>query len=156
MKRRRVSCARSATDASAVPSLGKALRDDDADLRFNAALALSKMGAPALSKFIEGLRDRNPDVRILCAKQIRMAGFKDTQAVAALVNALNDSVRRVRKEAVLCLGAIGDRRALPALVKTLNDLDKNVRLASAYALEKIGDERALPALRLVSNLTSPV
>jgi len=69
-----------------------------------------------------------------------------TPAVPALIQALGDSDRNVRRAAAAALGAIGDPHAVPALIKALGDRDLYVRRAAAGALGAIGDPQAVPAL----------
>jgi len=68
------------------------------------------------------------------------------QAVPALIQALGDGDRDVRKAACGALGVIGDPHAVPALIQALGDGDSRVRSAACGALGAIGDLQAVPAL----------
>jgi len=83
-------------------------------------------------------------VRWAAAKALGQIG--DPQATPALIQALQDKDRDVRRAAAEALGQIGDRQAIPALIEALKDEDEGVRRAAAEALEKIGDPQATPAL----------
>ena len=68
-----------------------------------------------------------------------MRKYKDTRAVAVLINALiNDKDSIVRKEAAKSLQQIGDRMALPFLQAAQeNDNDQAVRRAAGDAVEEL-------------------
>jgi HEAT repeat protein len=91
---------------SAVPSLLKALRDDDIFLRMAITGALIKIGYPAVPGLVKALFDNNKAVRRASAKALGKIGSK--RAIKALQVALNDSdagVRKFSKEALERLGA---------------------------------------------------
>lgn len=70
-----------------------------------------------------------------------------------LVRMLRTSTQfRVRLQAALSLGALGDSAAVPALVEALRDDEAAVRTAAAASLERIGDPSpaAITALRALS------
>src|SRR5262245_24967154 len=61
---------------------------------------------------------------------------------------LDDSTNyKVRVQAALVLGRLGDTAAVPALTKALADSNKTVRAIAAQALGQIGDAGAAEALR---------
>ncbi|MGK7926344.1 MAG: HEAT repeat domain-containing protein, partial [Spirulina sp.] len=68
------------------------------------------------------------------------------RAVEALIAALNDSDRSVRRSAAEGLGKSGNERAVEALIAALNDSDGSVRKRAAEGLGKSGNERAVEAL----------
>src|SRR4051812_1645894 len=53
---------------------------------------------------------------------------------------------RVRLQAVMVLGRLGDKRAVPALVHALTDQAEGIRGLAAQILGKLGDPRAVPGL----------
>jgi bilin biosynthesis protein len=69
-------------------------------------------------------------------------------AVEALIIALEDENRYVRRMAALILGTIKDRRAVEPLIKALKDRDTNVRRYAADSLGKLKDKRAIEPLIL--------
>jgi hypothetical protein len=60
---------------------------------------------------------------------------------------IEDANYKVRVQAALVLGRLGDRAALPALVKALEDTNKTVRAISAQALGQLADHQAADPLR---------
>ena len=69
-------------------------------------------------------------------------------AVPALIDALSDEDRGVRKSVVLTLARIGPEaeEAVPALVRALRDSDKYVRGKASHALQRINTAEARGAL----------
>lgn len=65
-----------------------------------------------------------------------------------LVNMLaSDPSYKVRVQAALVLGKLGNKRAVPALIRALKDSHPTVRAVSCGALGKLGDQSAVPPLR---------
>jgi hypothetical protein len=62
---------------------------------------------------------------------------------------LEDSNYKVRIQAALVLGKLGDPTAVPSLTKALADSNKTVRAIAAQALGQIADGRAAEPLRLL-------
>lgn len=76
------------------------------------------------------------------------AGKVEMGRVEELCRALqNDPSFKVRVQAALLLGKLGDKAALEGLTKALGDENKSVRAMAAQSLGKIGDVRAVPALK---------
>lgn len=80
------------------------------------------------------------------------AGDKVDDLSAALAT---DPSFKVRVQAALVLGRLGDRRGVPALIGALHDDNEAVRGMAVQALALIGDERALAALRDARRDPSP-
>lgn len=107
-----------------------------------------------VERAIANLRqERDPSLRYYAAWWLGKFRVEDSEAVDALLAALNDEIDRspdggypLRRNAARALGKIGDRRAVPALIESLNCPDFYVREAAAQALEEIGDRSAIPAL----------
>src|SRR5438067_8276241 len=59
---------------------------------------------------------------------------------------ITDGSWRVRLQAVVVLGKLGDRRAVPALIQALSDSNETVRGLAAQVLGDLGGEDAQPAL----------
>ena len=66
-------------------------------------------------------------------------------ATPALMQALQDSDLRVRREAALALGHIEAVDAVSALIKLLQDENESVRFHAVLALKQIGTAEALKA-----------
>jgi hypothetical protein len=60
---------------------------------------------------------------------------------------VEDSNYKVRVQAALVLGRLGDARAVPSLVKALGDANRTVRAIAAQALGQVGDPSAADPLR---------
>ena len=73
--------------------------------------------------------------------------MKASEAVPALLEALDHPSDRTRIHAIVSLGNIGDPRAEEPLVARLGDSDAGIRKAAAFALGGIGGVRALEGLR---------
>ena len=173
------SSARTDEEKDRVLELIERLKDEDEDVRRNAAEALVKIGEPAVEPLIKVLKDKNAKVRGDAAYALGRIGDKRAvdalievlrnedddalvrlsaaealirigePAVEPLIEALKDEDEDARSFAADALGEIGDRRAVDALVKILKDGSAEVRESAACALGKIGDEKALPHLELI-------
>jgi HEAT repeat protein len=64
--------------------------------------------------------------------------------VEPLIDALDD--KRIRNEAAMALGKIGDKKAIKHLIKAISNQDPTFRSAAEEALGLIGDEEAVPPL----------
>jgi hypothetical protein len=85
---------------------------------------------------------------MLCAGLVLVGAPARADKVDALTHSLlGDPSYKVRVQAALVLGKLGDRRAVPALVKALKDENSSVRGVSCSSLGRLGDPSAVPALR---------
>jgi hypothetical protein len=83
---------------------------------------------------------------LLCFVHLRQtlaAGKVDVLARALL----NDSSYKVRTQAALLLGKLGDPSGVDPLIKSLGDDNKTVRAMAAQSLGKLGGDRAIMALK---------
>jgi hypothetical protein len=96
--------------------------------------------------------------RLLMACLLLLAAPASAGKMEDLAQALRgSSSHRVRTQAALVLGDLGDRAAVPILLQALSDPSDAVRGASATALGVLGDPAATPALdRLSSDPSSYV
>ncbi|WP_447973086.1 HEAT repeat domain-containing protein [Nitrospira sp. Kam-Ns4a] len=158
-------------DERCVEPLVRALRDGDWQVREVAVEALGQVGSPAVDLLIKQLRDwdvrkfairalgKIKDERVLepLVQQLRSDEFGEDAtdalvelgepAVERLIAALADKDERIRRQAIIALGRIGDRRAVEPLIEKTKDKDWFTRLTAAAALEKIGDERGREAIK---------
>jgi hypothetical protein len=89
---------------------------------------------------------------LLAALLLFVAARVDADKIDDLSRALTgDSSYKVRVQAALVLGKLGDRRAVPALIRALSDANETVRGVAAISLGKLGDASAQEALSSVSN-----
>jgi len=137
---------------NAVLALSDALRDDDVNLRKNAALAFivlaggwydlswSKLDIrPALPALVAALQDSDGNVRAWSAQAIGDIGPDAVIAVPDLITLLSNADEGSRNSACIALRFIGPvaKEALPDLRKALSDPSKDVRGLAAWAIENI-------------------
>ena len=152
------------SDARIIPALAAAMRDRDRPVRFAASESLQAIGMPAFAALRALLREDDHEVRddaALVLARIADPEHKcsenetDEQARgrvkaprAALLAALNDPDERIRAGASYALGFLG-RDLVPELIKALGDRSPLVRVQAARALEVIGTgaKAALDTLR---------
>jgi HEAT repeat protein len=125
----------------AVPALIRLLADDDVGRQMQsralivspstqAALALGRIGEPALGPLTKALDDDNPMVRNNAAYVL--GGFaRAGKGLDALLTAATRRDPIVRRQAVMALSTLPDQRAQLAIVAALTDPDDNVRVAAA-------------------------
>ena len=128
---------------------------NDPDYAPEAALALSFMGAPAVTPLREALQSENPVVRreaLRAMGKLRERASIDPQIVIpVLLHSLDDTDPSVRNVAVNYLGIVRDspEKEVSGLIKALSDESSEVRQAAAAALAEYGTlaEPAIPALK---------
>jgi HEAT repeat protein len=147
--------------AASVPALARALRDPDAEMRRDIAVALDVVGGgwwhfpdgrpkldlrPALPALLSALKDSDPAVRAWVAQDISDIGPGAVTAVPHLRAMLHSSDAESRGTACNALGAIGSaaRAALAELQGALSDSSPEVRLAARAAIARIGGSAPNP------------
>jgi len=137
----------------ALPTLVKALDDQELSVRQEVAFTLARMGpeaSPAVPALTETLKDDVPPVRSMAAVALGAIGPPAKQAVASLAQAGDAGFLPLRKAAVVALGEIGPdaKAAVPALVGALKDDNAYVRWRAAQAIGRIrfSDENVASAL----------
>jgi HEAT repeat protein len=137
-------------DSRAVEPLIAALKNDEiGGVRWKAAEALSKIGAPAVDDLIGALRHHDDDVRWKAA--IALGEIGDPRAVEPLITLLCDEDRFVKGRAAHALGLIGEP-AVDPLISALREGDGNLRWGAAIALGKSRDPRAIePLIRALAD-----
>jgi HEAT repeat protein len=155
--RARVAAAHALGDAAdderpaALTALTKALRDDIAQVRAEAAASLGALGDPAAT---EGLVARlgDGDAAVRQAAAIALGAIGNAEAFAPLAEALRDGPADLRFQAATSLVEVDAARAYDPLVAALDDRDPQVLAAIALSLGAIGDGRAAGHLvRLVEH-----
>jgi HEAT repeat protein len=140
-------------DARSITPLIAAFADPDERVRWDAAVALEKIGAPAVEPLVMALYYGAPAVRIGAIRAL--AWMRDPETVPVLLRALADPSVEVRTQAAFALGWVGDRRAVEPLIACLNDADDSLRMQAALALGWIGDPQAIePLVRLLGETGS--
>ena len=124
-----------------------ALDDEEMVVRRAATNALGDIGSDAaVGAIVHRLKDEDKRVQVKAAWALRKCAQDALVAVPALITALQDEDRDVRRHVVGALLSVGDDRAVPALVAALSDTAQKVRRPAAVTLGRMGDGRAVPAL----------
>jgi HEAT repeat protein len=143
-----------------VLALARALRDPDAEMRRDAAVALDVVGGgwwhfpegasrldlrPALPALLLALRDSDSGVRTWAAEDIGDMGAAAATAVPRLRAVLHSSDAGSRGGACIALGRIGSaaQAALPELRQRLDDSSPEVRRSARDAIVSI-DRAGMP------------
>ena len=100
-----------------------------------------------IDALIEGLDDADPVRRLLTLERAARLRRPPTEALAALLGALDDNSVYVRQLAAFVLGRIQDPSTVPILIEALHEHDEMLSAAAQSALEKIATPEALRALR---------
>jgi HEAT repeat protein len=133
-------------DPAAIPALMGALTGDQySGIRWKAAEALAKIGAPSVPALI-GVLD-NPEADIRWKAAVTLGEIGDPHAILPLVTMLGDKDRFVRSRAVYALALFGPL-AVPALSGAFDHGNADVRQSAVTALGKIGDPPAIRTLLL--------
>ena len=146
-------------DVTAVSGLMESLKEEDPEIRYWAADALGRIGAPAaIPALINTLRDPLDAVRMSAC--VALGDLKAKQALPDLINIVTgktpsgkgyrlfmpEDVGAVQWMAARALGRIGDPRAVEPLVQVLPTAGGDLGVYVAGALGDLGDRRAVPAL----------
>ena len=143
-----------------VPALCDALRDQNVQMRRNAALVLIELrgewtGQPvvdtraAVPALITATKDADADVRAWAAHALAEMGSDAAPAVDALIELIEDPQEGPRNTSAMALGKIGQAaaKAVPALTRALADKSEDVRSIAAAALERIRKADSSPRER---------
>jgi len=135
-------------EAEVVPLLLAGLEDPDPQHRWYAAVALAYFAQDvAVPLLHEGLHRDDAYERW---EAVYCLGFVHDAASVALLAGLVVDIEgqevRIRQEAALVLGRVGNVAAIPALVQALADPEAAVRWRAASSLARLGDASVLPAL----------
>jgi len=138
--------------AAAAPAGGALLRaaqTGEVGLREEAMRALAvAQPLEAAEAFTSGLRDAEPQVRVLASAGWRKAAAVPEEAVPALVEALHDPEVQVRANAAFALGRLDPvpTEAIPLLAECTAHPDVGLRLNAALALQAVPGRAAAAAL----------
>ena len=144
-------------------ALAKSLQKDASlDVRVAAAESLSRTESrAAVEPLVTGLSDKEPRVRVACAKALtamadllasgQRGEVGRSKAVDGLLVALGDKEVAVRAAAAEGLGLLGDERAVERLAPLLSD--PAVRPTVIKALERIGRDRTRALLSQIASET---
>lgn len=133
-------------DANAVDALTAMVRDSDPEVRANAIEALHHFESQKLIPvFVAALKDSSAHVREHAADALGSIDGLHT-APRALIDALADQNRDVRRNVVSALSNIGDEAAVPALKKLIAETDASTKRSAVEALKEIGGAEAMQAI----------
>lgn len=136
--------------AEAIPPLIEAMGDKNAQVSFQAAQTLGKMGPPAVASLLKVLDDPRK-FRWGAAMSLGLIGPEAKSAVPALVKALGDKEGALKRGAARALGEIGVDS--PAVIKALASVldDRECAYEAMQSLARFGPKAkaALPALHAV-------
>ncbi|MCH9653227.1 MAG: HEAT repeat domain-containing protein [Planctomycetes bacterium] len=131
-----------------IPILIKSL--DDANVRYGASLALTKLGTKAVPALRKSLASGTGDVPVWSAYTLGQIGPEAQSAVIDLNKALASSDDALRAEAAQALGKMGSAAAaaVEPLVNALSDKQVIVQSNAIIALGQIGpaSKNAIPKL----------
>lgn len=120
----------------------EALLDKDPKVRIYGAWALGKIGSEAaesIPDLMNRLTDESEEVRLRSIWAIGQMASKANYAIPKLLAlVISDPNAKVRMQAVVALGNIGQKEAVPTLLKAIQDKDWTVRLETVLALDRIG------------------
>ena len=124
----------------AAEALIKALKDENWQVREEAALIIGKVGVgSAVSSLIDAMNDEYWQVRVKAAGSL--GKLKDPVAVDVLGQALSFNISNLRKEAAAALGEIASPGGLPYLEIASSDVDPDVRKVALWAIDQINKQK---------------
>ncbi len=119
-----------------LPSLAKALEDEQVSIRRLATVYLGLLEDEAVIPYLEmALKDKSASVRRTAGDAMSDLGFE--QFSAAMKEALFDKNKLVRWRAAMYFYEVGDEEALPALKEAMDDKEYEVRLQIRMAIARI-------------------
>ena len=132
----------------------KAVSSGEPALQFVGAMGLieipSRSAEPALKGLLSG---SDASVRLAAVGALHQLGHRHRSG--ELIEALKKPNSKVRGDALMVLGRIGDKSAVPAIRKVFDeDRVERVRLQAAEALVLLGDTNILPHLQLLQYSTN--
>ncbi|MDX2090309.1 MAG: HEAT repeat domain-containing protein [Kofleriaceae bacterium] len=138
---------------AAAGAVAPLLRDDETNVRLEAARALGKLGAPYVAAALaRALGDPEPDVVAAVAQAIAELGTEPA-VVDVLVDSLDivDEAHGARLAALIASMPDGVRRLADALASTTVE----IRINAALGIASVGRERAAPALSALVAAAAP-
>ncbi len=134
----------------AIPALMQAIKDKVMIVRMGAASGLGGIGPKAretIPLLADALESPHEDHNVK-REAAEALGKMGSEAIPALVKALQNTQYFVRRMSARALGEIGGADVVPALIKALQDDDRSVQVITAQVLGKIGPDakEAIPAL----------
>jgi len=140
----------------AVAALLEALEDVDGNVRWQAIVALGRIGAPdatvAIKPLVKALDDIDPDVRTSAAAVLGKLNAREPYVVKSLRPLTTDPHGQVRSAAWWALWKLADdQRAIGQLIQLLADKDWMVNQAAGKYLATIGSSAVYPLIGALKN-----
>ena len=140
----------------AVAALIEALEDVDGNVRWQASVALGRIGAPdatvATKPLVKALDDIDPDVRTSAAAALGKLEGREPYVVQSLRPLTTDPHGQVRSAAWWALWKLADdQRAIGQLIQLLADKDWMVNQAAGKYLATIGSPAVRPLIGALKN-----
>lgn len=136
----------SRSDGAVRDIVRRALRDDDAWVRYYACQALSRLGDVESAPAIAGLL-RDPAGHVRVAVIEALAHLRGEQALGALHEASQAEDYDVRRAALLGLGSVKNAASLPYIEASLDSPDAATRLVGLSALSEFAGAAPLGRMR---------
>ncbi len=142
--------------AAAVPALSRALRAKEADVRYEAGLALGRIGGAGVDELAAALTAEDPNVRYPAVVGLGEAHSDLNLAALALLQGLRDPNDGVRIAAAGSLSKLGTN-VLPLVIRELESGTAVRRRAAARAVGIVRTDRAnvLPGLMKMASDPDP-
>jgi len=140
----------SAAGREAISEFRRALRDEDAVVKQNAAAALARfnLGCRGISELlVEAVESESTLDR--AAPAFALAEMTDKRAGPALLTVLRVGDAAAKRAAAKMLGWLGETQAVGPLQDAVRTRDRGCRLEAIEALGEIGDVSAVPTLKEV-------
>jgi len=124
------------------------LKDENADVRANTAIALAKFpNAPLTPELLEAVKNPDPAIRRDALQMIGQDQASDPRCIDLCLTVLKDERDAEVREALLWrLGLSQDRRAVEPVLAALADAEPKVQARAIWALGWIGDPKAAEAV----------
>ncbi|KZX13123.1 HEAT repeat domain-containing protein [Methanobrevibacter curvatus] len=127
-----------------IAELIECLKNEDEFLVEETKVLLESRSDEAVEPLIDALKNNpNKDIKIGAANILGFIG--DDKAIPALISALGDLNKFVRRESSTALTKMGSSAVKP-LIAVLDDDDWKVRGAAAWALGSLGDDNVVDPL----------
>lgn len=122
----------------AIEDIEERLSDPDQEVRYEAVLALGRIGARAsVDRLIGLLLDETSSLRVQAARALGKIG--DTKALPHLIEGLNSDSEDLQEACAYAIGEIGSDSAVPDLLRVMRNIrSERVRVSGASAAARIG------------------
>jgi HEAT repeat protein len=118
---------------TAVPALAQAMQDTSGRVRWKAAEALAKIGAPAVPALAEAAQSVDEETRAAAVYALGLIGRPAQQAVPVLFKSLEDTSEGLRSSAAQTLRQIGAAPSEPLLAALRNPHAREPAASALYA-----------------------